>query len=63
MEHINAPPITVSVADAAKFSGLSQWSIRDLIYKGILDARRHGRRVLVVYRSLVDYLESLEEAA
>ena len=53
-------PITISVTKAAELTGLSEWTIRDLIYKGVIDTRRHGRRVLVLYSSLKSYVESLE---
>ena len=56
-------PITVSVTKAAELTGLSEWTIRDFAWKGVIDSRRHGRRVLVPYSSLKSYVESLESVA
>ena len=56
-------PFTVSVADAATLTGLSQWTIRDLVNRGELAAFRHGRRILVHYAGLRAYVENLEQVA
>lgn len=56
------PPITVSVAKAAEITGLSEWTIRDLVYSGRLQSARHGRRVLVWYDSVLEYLSTLDAA-
>lgn len=55
--------ITVSVARAAEITGLSEWTIRDLVYRGMIQARRHGRRVLVDRQSLEEYVDCLEPVA
>jgi len=55
--------ITLSVADAARLTGLSEWTIRDLVYRGVVDARRHGRRVLVLAASLREYIAELDPIA
>jgi hypothetical protein len=56
-------PEFVSTKFASQTSGLSQWSIRDLVRRGLIDAKRFGRRVLPRYASLRAYLESLPDAA
>lgn len=56
-------PLTVSVAKAAEITGLSEWTIRDLVYRGRIASRRFGRRVLVEYKSLAEYIGELEEVA
>jgi excisionase family DNA binding protein len=56
-------PITVSVKDAASASGLSEYTIRHLVYDGHIEARRSGARVLILHRSLRDYIANLESAA
>jgi hypothetical protein len=52
-------PHAMSVADAAGFSGLSTWVIRDLLSQGKVESRKYGRRVLVLRASLVDYIDNL----
>jgi excisionase family DNA binding protein len=58
---VNVEPLTVNVTEAARLSGLSEWTIRDLLNRGQVQSRRHGRRVLVVYASLAAYLDNLPE--
>ena len=52
-------PYTDTVATAATWSSLSQIEIRRLIADGKLDARRHGRRILILRSSLREYLDTL----
>jgi excisionase family DNA binding protein len=58
---VNVEPLTVNVTEAARLSGLSEWTIRDLLNRGQVQSRRHGRRVLVAYASLAAYLDNLPE--
>ena len=53
-------PFTDTVSGTAKrFAGLSEWTVRRLIGEGKIQARYHGRRVLVIQQSVADYVESL----
>lgn len=52
-------PLCDSVRSAAEYSSLSQFEIRKLINEGKVEARRHGRRILVIRSSLRAYIESL----
>lgn len=54
-------PLAVTVKDAARLSGLSEWTIRDLLNKRHVQSRRHGRRVLVLHASLRAYIDNLPE--
>jgi hypothetical protein len=45
-------PVFVSIADAASYSGESEWRIKMLLREGILRARKSGRRTLVEFVSL-----------
>jgi excisionase family DNA binding protein len=52
-------PLTVTVQDAARETGLSTQTIYDLANKGEIETRYFGRKRLVVYASLRAYVESL----
>jgi hypothetical protein len=52
-------PLTVSVRDAALATSLSEYEIRELVNKGVLQARRSGRRVLVEWAALESHIRSL----
>jgi len=45
-------PITVTVAEAKRLSGLGHTKLWELIGNGVLDSVRVGRRRLVIYASL-----------
>jgi hypothetical protein len=45
-------PITVTVADAKRLSGLGHTKLWELIGSGVLETVRVGRRRLVIYASL-----------
>jgi hypothetical protein len=56
-------PEYVSVAIAEATFGISAWCIRDLIRRGLVDAKRYGaRRLLPSYQSLKDHIEGLPDA-
>lgn len=52
-------PIYLSVADAATALGLSEWTVRKLLDKEVIESRYHGRRRLVVVSSLREYAAGL----
>jgi excisionase family DNA binding protein len=52
-------PITVSVKEAAKRTGLSSWTIYKLLDDGKVVSVYEGTRRLVVYASLRTYIASL----
>ncbi len=56
-------PITVTVKDAAAATSLSIWRIYELLNAGKIEGRYEGRKRLVLYRSLVEYIERLPEDA
>lgn len=56
---MNPNTLTVSVRDAALATSLSEFEVRKLVNDGTLPARRNGRRVLVEYAGLLDYIRSL----
>jgi len=53
------PPIFVSVKEAAEILSLTPWSIYDLLNKGLIESRYHGRKRLISYESLQEYAASL----
>lgn len=52
-------PILVSVKQAADALGISTWSCYQLCDEGLIEARYHGRRRLVVVESLRQYAAGL----
>lgn len=51
-----------SVAEAVERSGLGRTSLYTAIGSGELQARKHGRRTVVLARDLERYLEALPKA-
>ena len=54
-------PIAVSIPDAVKASGISRTAIYEALKKGRLTAVKNGKRTLIPYASLSDYLASLPQ--
>lgn len=54
-------PIFVEVKEAARILSLTTWSIYDLLNKGAITGKYHGRKRLVSYASLEAYAQSLPE--
>ncbi|GGZ21604.1 helix-turn-helix domain-containing protein [Asticcacaulis endophyticus] len=52
-------PITVTIPEAVKFSGLSKTRFYELLKRGDLTARKAGRRTLIAFSDLQAYLASL----
>lgn len=52
-------PITVTIPDAVKASGLSRTALYEALKKGSISARKAGRRTLINYADLQAYLASL----
>lgn len=54
-------PISLSIPDAVKVSGLSRSALYVALQKGQLSAKKAGRRTLIPYVDLQAYLASLPE--
>jgi len=52
-------PFAVPVPEAIRMSGIGRTKLYEAISAGRIDARKHGRRTLVIVRSLEDYLSAL----
>jgi len=52
-------PITVTIPDAVKATGMSRTSIYEALKRGDLTARKAGRRTLIAFADLEEYLASL----
>lgn len=54
-------PITVTIPDAVKATGMSRTSLYEALKRGDLTARKAGRRTLLSFADLEAYLASLPE--
>jgi excisionase family DNA binding protein len=54
-------PISVTIPDAVRVSGMSRTSIYEALKRGDLTARKAGRRTLIQFADLQAYLASLPE--
>lgn len=48
--------------EAAEYTGLSFWKIRDAVRDGLLPAKKHGTTTIVLREDLDAYMDSLEPA-
>jgi excisionase family DNA binding protein len=53
------PTIAYSIRNAVAASGISRSKIYELISKGKLDARKDGRKTLILASSLDEYIHTL----
>ena len=54
-------PISVTIPEAVKVSGRSRTSIYEALKNGELSAKKAGRRTLISFASLKDYLANLPD--
>ncbi len=52
-------PIAISVAEAMRISGISQTHFYSLMADGLIASRKCGKRRLVLFQSLCDYINNL----
>jgi hypothetical protein len=55
-----AHPLALNVKDAAKLVGVPEWTLREGILLGRLDAKKCGRTHVVLTRDLQRWLDSLD---
>lgn len=55
----NISPVALSVRDAVRLSGLSRSALYLRIAEGAIDARKAGRRTLILADSLLGYIKGL----
>jgi hypothetical protein len=58
----SAQPLTVTIPDAVRLSGLSRSEIYRRLTAGDIQARKSGCRTLIVWNSLKAHIESLPAA-
>ena len=56
-------PLTVTIAGAAQATGLSSDFIRDAVNKSELPAKRAGRRIIIRWADLQQWVNSREDVA
>lgn len=56
---MNIAPITCTISDATKVSGLSRRSLYRLLKSGALTPRKYGSRTLINVNELHDFLANL----
>jgi excisionase family DNA binding protein len=54
-------PIAVTIPDAVRATGKSRTSIYEALKSGELSAKKAGRRTLISFASLKDYLANLPD--
>jgi len=52
-------PNSITIPEAVKMSGLSRTSIYEALRRGVLTARKAGRRTLIAFADLQAYLAKL----
>jgi excisionase family DNA binding protein len=52
-------PISITIPDAVKLSGMSRTRLYDALQRGDITARKAGRRTLIAFADLQNYLASL----
>lgn len=52
-------PVTITIPDAVKLSGMSRTRIYELLQQNRITARKAGRRTLISFADLQAYLASL----
>ncbi len=52
-------PLTVTIPEAVKATGMSRTSIYEALKRGDLTARKAGRRTLILFADLEAYLANL----
>jgi hypothetical protein len=55
-------PILVTIANAAAATGESEWQVRQLVSAGIYEAKKAGRRTLIVYAGIKKRVAGLPTA-
>lgn len=63
MDHLAAAPLAVSITHAVKLTGVSRSELYRVLAKGEVRARKAGRRTLIEYVSLREWLDRLPAAA
>ncbi len=58
----DARPLAVTIPGAARMSGIGRTTLYGLIGEGEIQARKCGRRTLILTGSLYDYLDKLPPA-
>jgi hypothetical protein len=59
---IGVPPFAVTIAEAAKATGESEWTVKDRLRKNQYRARKAGKRTLVELSSIREHWEGLPRA-
>jgi len=61
-KQIGTVPLVLSIADTAKVTSESEWTVKDKLRKGVYRARKSGRRTLIEFSSIREHWESLPRA-
>lgn len=56
-QHTHASPVGISVDDAVRLSGIGRTSLFAALADGSIKSTKVGRRRIVSYRSLVEFIE------
>lgn len=56
---MTSTPLTITIPEAVKLTGMSRTAIYEALKRGDLVARKAGRRTLILFADLEGYLASL----
>ena len=55
-------PLLISISDAARVTGESQWSVKMKLRSGAYKARKSGRRTLIIFETIKTHTAGLPDA-
>jgi hypothetical protein len=61
-DRVKLQPRFLSIGETAEFLSISPWSVKDLLKRGVLKAKKSGRRTLVETESANAHADSLPAA-
>jgi len=55
-------PAFLGILDTARFLGVSEWTVKQMLRRGFIKAKKAGRRTVVIHATTKAYAESLPNA-
>jgi excisionase family DNA binding protein len=61
-QEVTIEPIFLGIDATAKYLNVSAWTVKQLLRRGVLKAKKAGRRTLVQHATIKSYAETLPDA-